>query len=691
MARHLTRYGLAVFFVVLLVCHLTLNPKLPWTNVTHKLRPVKTRLVFGSSFPIDVSAIPDFINDTPPLRENPNYNYEHIEKHRPESIPVKKEVFHPHPFQVYDTAQDIGMDLHQCGLLRNNVSTEVSEATNLHTPLCDIVARVIRGIDRGDDEYLSEMAPYFDLQIRLQLKHQVCHRHWFRLAGSSLYLDQYGYHIMISRLAYSPDGNRRDPKFSFAYAQLYDENWQEVRDVSLVIPTNEQGAEFYVDEQAFRVAHYPQIIPVPFFHKYKDRALRYLGPEDPRLILVKNKNNYEEPMMIFNLHHQKYAFADDDEDRMLLKKPTTYRSMWISYPWQFQKGKNNVDDLVNTPTHNTTYAKAVELRIKNMPRQSKQKNWTPMISDADREVNGYDKTILFVYRWASMQVLKCDLETGKCGFLYEQNENLKVSSSIGPFRGGTQMANVRHVLQAQKQNSEELQKIIPPGREIWLGFARAHLVRCGCGNDLYRPNLVVVLKDTIIVNGEPQEVFKMSHVSSFVSLNIEIVPWDPSKPYKLCSGTNALIPNGISHWKVFSPSNSKAINIRSFMDELVLAVSVSDTTVYKVNIRGLLKALVTDDALFLPSGASETEIDKSKLQVPTELQLKAGTMPSFNNDNLVCAMLASVKFCSDYGKEKLAIEKDHILDTIFLTDTEEEDTKMDNYHDNLDELGIDPI
>lgn len=691
MARQFIRYGAALFITFLILWHLSFGPHFPRFKLAPKLRPVNSRLVLPSSIPLDISAIPDFVQNTPSLRDNPNYHYEHVEKHRPESNPMKKEIFHKHPFQVYDASKDINMDLHACDLIQNNVSTEVSEPTNLHTPLCDIVLRLVKSIDRGYDEYLNEMAPYFNFQTRLQLKYQVCHRHWFRLAGSSVYLEEYGYHLMISRLAYSHDGNRRDPKFSFAYAQLYDENWQEVKDISLVVPTNDQSAQFFVEKQGFMVAHYPLLVPVPFFHKLSNKDMRYLGPEDPRLILVKNKRGYEEPMMVYNLHHQKYAFADDDEDDMLLKRPMTYRSMWVSFPWQLQKGKLNVDDILNAPSDNSTYTKSVELRIKNMPRQEKQKNWTPMVSDTDRKEHGYDKTMLFVYRWASMQVLKCDLETGKCGFVFQQNENLKTSSSIGPFRGGTQMANIRHVLEAQKQDSSALQQIIPEGREIWVGFARAHLVRCGCGNDLYRPNLVVVVKDTIMVDGKPQDVFKMSHVSSFVSLNIEIVPWDPLKPYKLCSGTNALIPNGLSHWRVFTPGKKEAMRVFDFQDELVLAVSVSDTTVYKVNIRGLLKTLITDDSLFLPSGSTEKETDLKKLMVPTELQYKAGKMPSFTNDNLVCAMLASVKFCSDYGKEKLAIEKDHILDTIFLVDTDEEDQRMDNYQDHLYELGLDLI
>lgn len=689
MARQHFKYGILAILGVLVFYHLN---NTIWANFARdisKTEFVKSKLVFPASFPLEASELHSFVKETKTLGENGKYKYTSIVQHAPLTESARADAFHPHDFQVYDSSQDIDLDLKRCGSIQKNITAEVSEAIDLPASLCGVVSEIIQGINRGD-EYLLELAPYFNMQLRLQVKHLVCHRHWFRLAGSSVYLEQYGYHLLVSRLAYSPDGKRQDPKFSLAYAQLYDKNWREVKDVTLIVPTNEDGAELRVEGQTFKAVHYPQIVPVPIFHNYRFIETKYLGPEDPRLLLAKNEKGHEEPMMVFNLVHQKYEFADDDEDEFLLKKPTPYRSMWVSYPWQAQKGKQNVDDRLTSPHDNSTYSRSVELRIKNLPRQEKQKNWTPMISEVDRAQFGFDKTMLFVYRWASLEILKCDLDTGVCGFVYQHNENLRASSSVGPFRGGTPMANIRHVLQAQNFDTAQLQKLLPPNREIWVGFARAHLVKCGCGNDLYRPNLVVIVKDSIKVDGELKDVYRLSQVSSFASLKMEVVPWDPQKPWKLCSGTNALIPNGISEWRITHHDSDEAANMLDFVDELVLTVSMSDITVNKVSLRGLLKELMKDKSLFLTPATDDTKVNEKKLRIPNESEYKAKSMLGFNNDNLVCAMLASVKFCSDYGKIKLEIERNRVLDTMLLAEDESE-ARLDAYHDNLDDLGLDNI
>lgn len=688
MLRQASRY-IVVFISVVIIIHLLHGPRIVNTffNNIHQKR-AKVHLIFPSSFPLKDRELPQFVHKNEFFKNDRTHKYEEVLKHMAHKLePQQEEVFHDHPFKVFQSTSEIDMDLHKCPELQANVPAQVSEPRDLNTPLCNIVRGFIEDIDRGDSDYMGEIAPYLSSQILLQLKHDVCEKYWYRLAGSSVYLEEYGLHYMVSRLAYSPDGNRRDPKFSFAYAQLYNENWEEVTGVSLVVPTNDGAGDFEV-LSPYKVVHFPSLIPVPFYHSYSDREERYLGPEDPRLILVKNKRGHSEPMIVYNLHHQKNEFVDDDEDTKLLVKPKAFRSMWACFPWQFQKGKYNVEPSLYF--HNFTYSRATELRIKNIPRQSKQKNWTPMISDFDRQLNGYDKSLLFIYRWSSMQVLKCDMETGKCGFVFRQNARIKTSSGIGPLRGGTQMLNLRQVLREQKQRTRVLQKILPPNREIWVGFARAHLVSCGCGKDVYRPNLVVITKDKVPSEDGQQELFKMSHISSFASLNVEIIPWDPLKPYQLCKGTNALIPNGISAWTVYSPGGKDSdVDIKDFNDDIAMMFSISDSTNFQVTVRGLLKALVTDDSLVMPAG--DTEPNGERLLIPTKPQIASGKMPGYNNDNLVCAMLSSEKFCSEYGAMKIEDEKNHILDTVFSTGTEEQEKKIAAYEESLEHFGLQPI
>lgn len=591
-----------------------------------------------------------------------------------------------HPIQLFNLDQFINMNMEKCGALEKNLTgIRVSDKISLGTSVKKIVRQIIEGIDSGYDTYLQEMAPYFIEQIRLQYHFDVCEKHWFRMAGSSVWLEAYGVHMMVSRLAYSPDGSRNNPKLSFVYTELFDSNWEPVT-LSLVVPSNiAQGYRFFEHNgHGYTIVNYPTILPIPFFHDYDYNEMKYLGPEDARVILVKNPAGHEEPLLVFNAWHQKLAYLDDDEDEYLVKKMQEYRSMWVGWPWQYQRGKTNVDGFADSRFDTLMYNRVKELMIKNIPRQVKQKNWTPLISEMLRSKLGYDNELLFIYRWANLQILKCDLVgEGRCGFVYKLNKRLVTSSKVGPLRGGTQLININQLI-ASSSSKEITDKLIPPGREIWIGFARAHLVKCGCGNDLYRPNLVVITKDTVTVDGTSTDHYKVSHISGFMSLNVEIISWNPNRPYELCSGTNALIPNGISKWdlKVEMDQNGKV----HFYDEVHLAISVSDSTIDGISMKGLLNSLITSQNTLVLTTDELNDKAKQDLQIPMSEDNLEGL--GYNNDNIICAMDASSRFCSEYGDEKIRIEnekggnyKDNEVDTY--------EEKMEDYKAALFDLGYD--
>lgn len=681
MTRQRARYATLVIllFLTLVVLQLQQRPRelwlldLPGLTKGRKVPPAKSRLVFPRSFPLRDLRLKDYVKVTKAFHVS-GMKYTSIRKtydKRATSPSKPRASFVKHDMLVFQSGLQID-GLSKCKTLSSNLTdVQVSRKKSLDTLQCAILRRFVDSIDRGDNDYLMEMLPYFGDQIRLQIRHDVCDLHWFRLAGSSVFLKEYGLHMMISRLAYSPDGSRNNPKFLFAFAQLYTKDWKEIEPTSLVIPTNAMDdVHFFKEgEQTYKVMDFPALLPVPFFHSYDNAELKYLGPEDPRVLLIKNKAGYEEPMIVFNAHHQKLGHIDDDEDEFLVQQLVFYRSMWMSFPFQFQKGKLNTDGWADEEFDNKVYNRVTELRIKNIPRQSKQKNWTPMLSEALRTEHGYDKNVQFVYRWANLQILNCDIETGKCGFLYHMNDNLRVSSKIGPLRGGTQLLNVNEIIKTQTKIP--IEDIIPQGREIWVGFARAHLVKCGCANDFYRPNLVVILKDTVVSEDKTKDVYELSYVSPFISLNVDIISWDSLRPYELCRGTNALIPNGISSWMVSSALKGK--EKWKIEDYLTLAISVSDSTVDKVDIKGLLSSLVNiqSDPLFIRPNSNITRV--------------AGS----NNDNLQCGMTWSKKFCSVYGKQKIDIEHVHKDLGDWEIELEDDYDKLEVYYTHLDMLGLD--
>lgn len=64
---------------------------------------------------------------------------------------------------------------------------------------------------------------------------------------------------------------------------------------------------------------------------------------------------------------------------------------------------------------------------------------------------------------------------------------------------------------------------LPKNRKIYIGWARAHLNKCGCGESMYRPNMVILVEDF-----NPEEnrfYYKLSDVSEYIDFNAHVPPW----------------------------------------------------------------------------------------------------------------------------------------------------------------------
>ncbi|EGW33509.1 uncharacterized protein SPAPADRAFT_66466 [Spathaspora passalidarum NRRL Y-27907] len=488
-----------------------------------------------------------------------------------------------------------------CSSLNDTISFEVSEPFNFDTDLYKIVNKVL------NSEHLKENRGFNN--IRNQIKAKTINKHWFRFVGNSVYLEDYGVHLMVSRVSYTPSGRKERAFFSFSYAQIFDEAWNEITDIELIVPTNNLNSDD--TSQAYMSIKYPSIVPIP---TYKSRTL-YKGPEDPRVILVKSRNGYMEPVIIFNAYGQ---VLNPDTEKIEYKLK---RYMFLSWLWQTQQGK-----LIPSESRDSAklvYCKTVSL--KHLEKFAMEKNWTPMLSFIERQEAGHDINIYIVYRWSKLEILKCSLEDIQDGNI-QCNSVFQVgkTSPVGRFRGGTSMVNINMLLDSQRKQVPQLNSIIdhiPKGREIWFGFARAHLEECGCGESMYRPNIVVLVKD--------QGKFKITHVSPFVSLNIPMLPWDTTKPNTLCLGRSVVIPNGISQWMIAQDQYGK------LDDYLTLAISRADVTVDLIHIRGLFSQVLNlEHSVFKDSNISRNK----------------------GIDIVECALDGSKEFCKAFGEEREMIE-----------------------------------
>lgn len=648
-------------------------------------RIMKNQLIYPIDFPMNKKQLSKFTKDSKSFKSQELNNptiFKYDSPVTPLTNKILKSYYHDHKINLFNDLGTIDSDLDQCeSKLMNDITIKIDEPKSVDVSMQEILTNLLNNI--GTNKYLKELSPFFINELELQLKYNVVDHYWYRMAGSSVWLEQYQAHFMISRIIYSPDGSRNRPVLSFTYGQLFDRNWKELSNTKLVVPTNtllkgrsanQQTLPSPSEEKHYKILKFPYFLPIPFWHDYDDTEGKNYGPEDPRIILVKNKAGYDEPLIIFNSLNRKLTHFDDDEDDRILLKTEFYRSMFICWPWQFQKGKANTDGFTDKVFDKNYYNKVVELKLKNLPIRKKQKNWTPFISHKAREFDGFDKNINFIYRWSNLEIIKCDIlhGTGVCSFTYRLNKNLDTGASVGPLRGGTGLVNVNNLVGPKFSD-----KFIPENREIWVGFARAHIDDCGCGNNMYRPNLVVITKDILFdertITNEyneleyqetPRDVYKISYISSSISFDTPIIGWDLMQPEEVCVGPNIFIPNGISSWVVQETADNE------FNDFCTLTFSLSDYTVHKINIKGLLNEILN--------------INKKQIikEVPNHDKLIG-----FDNNNLICALKKSTEFCYNYGLEhQKIIGVEHKLIDDFDFDAQElEEFNVDQFQEFQEE------
>ena len=473
---------------------------------------------------------------------------------------------------------------------------EISKIYNKNADLY----KILRDFKNENSFYYKEVSVFFP-DLGKQLRERTIEKHWFQLIGSSVWLEQYGVHLMISRVIYTKTGNKVQPVISLSYVQAFDRNWTELKNVTLVVPDS--------GKTKFKTVSYPSFIPIPVYHNVNQQRGKFYGVEDPRIMLVKNKEGYEEPLIVYNSFNRSPPNANYLKEIKNLVKLDTYRSIFMAWIWRTQLGKSNVGlllpDLATTDDHK--YVKVKELSLPNKKRSKTEKNWTPFVIYEDQKKQGYDSHLYFIYLFQDLSILKCSLwDAGNCIWEYRMNNK---KTKISELRGGTELMNVNQLLDKYNFSGLETVKDQFKGKEVWISFARAALSKCGCGLKMYRPNFTVLVKQ----GGR----FQLSFVSSYMDFGVPILPWAKGKG--LCNGKNLLIPNGISNWVLAKDEGG------GFQDYMTLSLSRSDSTVDIIHMKGILKSILSEYLL-------QTNRDV------------------LNNNAIHCALLESESYCKSYAE-----------------------------------------
>ncbi|EGV63780.1 hypothetical protein CANTEDRAFT_121442 [Yamadazyma tenuis ATCC 10573] len=451
-------------------------------------------------------------------------------------------------------------------------------------------------------------------------------KQWFRFAGSSVWLEDLNVHYMVSRLIYSPSGIANHGFASFLYVQIFDTDWNEIKDTMTfpyeqqmtqnVLNTDGSLSDMVVSSKiAYREMSFPSILPIPFnYFLHTENNKYYYGPEDPRIIKKTNtKLGFSEPIVVFNM-----------KDMSINK-----RVMFMTLPFS-----GNFKMLMKS----------------SVPFANIEKNWTPFLSTQQDEEH-----LNFVYSINPLEVVTCSIRTGMCQFL--QKHKKEDVDYFGPLRGGTQLE--RLPLDSLPDHLKT-KFVLPENRNIYVGWARTHLNKCGCGESMYRPNLIILVED---YNPDTKQLYyKMSDVSDFIDFNAEIPKWanpqiddqgniKEDDSISSCDKNlrNVLIPNSIAYWEVESVMNNGIQFGRKFLDKIPaedvdseisyndymgITLSAADADVKIVHVRGVLDYISKIDSLFNP---------KTKITSKDVFELPGKDL------NQKCSEIAAKDYCVRYA------------------------------------------
>lgn len=261
---------------------------------------------------------------------------------------------------------------------------------------------------------------------------ELVQRTWLRLAQSSVWLEKQQVFLAVTRIEFYTSGVKHWPRISFLRGQVYDQDWDELRNHTI----HWQGEDIV----------FPRIFDIPIPYLEGDG---FFGPEDPRVVIEEGVDGAE-PVIVFNM------ISD-------LKERT--RSMHIYRPFSGASVILTIED--------------------QFVRPSVEKNWAPFfhpdLQHTDSSHKRYPSHFIhFVYDFRPFRILRCHLLNGWCKHIYDVvlSDSARHGGHPGRISGGTNFVPLR-------LSDDTISA-------TYIGFPRTHM-GAGCHEDaMYRPELMVL-------------------------------------------------------------------------------------------------------------------------------------------------------------------------------------------------------
>lgn len=394
---------------------------------------------------------------------------------------------------------------------------------------------------------------------------EIVEKFWFETGHSSIWIESHQCHLTYSLITYTK-GSKSFPEVSLIKATAYDKDWKEIRGKRITyndvkIPTNmedewklldqqlgvvdcrslsdtdrKQECEIEQNKKKLKIIRERENILDHFSMKYPrviniDAKLRdkFAGAKDPHVILKRNQNGLEEPVIIFNM---------DEGSGKRLYSYFPHRNV----PSLTKFSMFNIDDLGNFHT-----------------------NWAAFFTPED-DSNKSELSlgnIHFVENISPVHIIRCSLDDGLCDTVFKGEKNkFAKDKKYGSLTGGTQFVSLPSSLPNVK------------GKNIWVSFAKTQIDYCGCGPTFYRPVLTVLIE----VDG----VYHFELISP--GLDFTISPLNLKLTSTSCDSENVLIPKSIVSWYVSSQDTSA----HSYKDYMTVMVNEANSLTKTVIINGVL-------------------------------------------------------------------------------------------------------
>ncbi|KIW20595.1 hypothetical protein PV08_01170 [Exophiala spinifera] len=407
-----------------------------------------------------------------------------------------------------------------CDQLRHDGRLRVQESLYLEDDLVD-VARSL-----ADHPIINYPSEYDDVPFE-----ETVSKCWARLAGSSVWLEKYQVFLAVTRVIFFDKGNRAWPIMSFLRGQIYDADWNELKNHTI---------HWHGDEVVFPVVF---TIPAPY-----NVGGGFYGPEDPRIIIEQDVEDAE-PIVVFNMIHDLRTVA---------------RAMHIFRPF------SNVTTILTITGEGE--------------RPSSEKNWAPFFHDdrahtanATNATNDVKKWpsqhIHFVHGFNPLKVLKCHALNGWCDIVYEQ----KVSEDLvsphddphGRMSGGTNLVPIPIASS--------------PGVHAYVGFPRSH-IDFGCKDDaMYRPEMMIMTAY--------DRQFHINYMSEPIDFGAAALT--PEAVTDPCGEGRILIANSVARWDRSSGHDLMTISF-SVADVTVQVLQLEGVSRFIEQLSSLQPALQHD-------------------------------------------------------------------------------------------------